>query len=132
MKRISTLTLFTLLLASNANCFPWKKIGKIALFYGAPAASSLLATKGGHDCRRAFGPELCTEKYGSFSAEEGFRFGLSFGVGAAGAKCIKDTNWKGCFAFPVVTSAANLWEFHHEENITPPRGFHRENISRRH
>lgn len=41
------------------------------------AGASVLATLGGIHCRHRNGVEPCTEKYGSFAAFEGIRFGFS-------------------------------------------------------
>lgn len=103
--------------AQSASAFPWKKIAKAALIWGAPVGTSLLATKGGMDCRARFGPEPCTVRYGEFGQMEAWRGGISFTMSATTYGCLKETGWKGCYGFALGQSAFNLYWWRHEENI---------------
>lgn len=114
MKRL--LILF-LLVAMPADAFPWKKVAKGIVMWGAPAATSLLAYKGGSDCRKRFGPEPCWAHYGSLKGTAIAEGGLSVGMSATTFGCLRETGWKGCWGPVVGVTAGNLYWAYHEEHI---------------
>src|SRR6266446_1253127 len=116
-RRLSALFFVFAVLASPAEAFPWKKVAKAAAIWGAPTATSLLATKGGVDCRRRNGVEPCTVHYGEFRGMEIARGGFSFSMSAITWGCLKDTGWKGCYGIAGSTAAFNVYWFVHEEKI---------------
>ncbi|SRR6266478_3711361 len=120
MKRIVVLFLLLAIFltgASPASAFPWKKVAKAALIWGAPVGTSLLATKGGIDCRRRNGVEPCTAHYGEFRGTEIMRGGFSFSMSAITWGCLKENSWKPCYSFAAGTAAFNTFWFVHEERI---------------
>lgn len=118
MKRIAVLALLVVFLVPSADAFPWKRVVKIAVVWGAPIGSSLLATKGGVDCRRRNGVEPCTQHYGEFHAFEAARGGFSVAMSTISWKCLSGTGDKACYSFAVGTTAFNLYWYRHEENLT--------------
>jgi hypothetical protein len=95
-----------------------KKIAKAAVVWGAPVGTSLLATKGGYDCRaRNHSPEHCTAGYGELGQTEAWRGGISFAMSATTYGCLKETRWKGCYGVAAGQSAYNLFWWRHEEGI---------------
>jgi hypothetical protein len=78
------------------------------------AAASLLATGAGMHCRKRNGVEPCTEHYGSFSAMEGVRFGVSgIGIPFLAYKLKKeDSGWENrhsvWWVFPAIAASINL------------------------
>jgi hypothetical protein len=87
--------------------------------YAGPVVMSLLATKGGFDCRHRNGVEPCTAHYGEFRPTEGARFAVSLtfsGLSMYGHKQ-KFKEW------PVPAwgmTAFNAYWWRHEEGIHDP------------
>jgi hypothetical protein len=119
-KAICTLAML-LTMSAVADAKPnWKRIGKIALVWGAPVASSLLATKGGVDCRKRNGVAPCSEHYGEFNAFEGVRGGFSLTMSTLSWKCLNGTGDKMCYSMAVGTAVFNTYWWRHEEGIYKP------------
>jgi hypothetical protein len=116
MKRLLLLTL--LLAAGPAQAGPRHVLGKIAkaaIIWGAPMASSLLATHGVLDCHRRNGPEFCSAGYGSVAGTETVRNTASLSLSAATWGCLRETSWKGCYGIAASTTAYNLWVWRDQE-----------------
>jgi len=116
-KAICTLAML-LTMTTIADAKPnWKRIGKIALVWGAPVVSSLLATKGGVDCRNRNGVEPCSEHYGAFNAMEGVRGGMALSMSFTSWKCLNGTGDKMCYSMAVGDAVFNTYWWRHEEGI---------------
>lgn len=117
MSKLLLAFLLCVSLTQTAEGFPWKKVAKAAAIWGAPAATSLLAVKGGVDCRNRNGVEPCWAHYGSFNGTAAANGVLSIGMSATTFGCLRETGWKGCWAPVVGMSAGNLYWAVHEEKI---------------
>lgn len=114
---IALIFLLAFACSTEASPLNWKRIAKIAIVWGAPIGSSLLAAKGTFDCRHRFGPEPCSEKYGEAKAFEVVRGGFSLTMSTISWKCLSGTGDKACYGFAMGTTAFNTAWAVHEERI---------------
>lgn len=118
MKKLILMLLALSVLSQSCEAAPrWVKTTVKIVIYAAPVVTSLLATKGGVDCRHRNDVERCSGGYGAFNAREyGARLGFSVTMSGLSMWGHKE-EYKEWFVPAVATATYNTFWWRHEESI---------------